>query len=83
MKKKHLAKELENLLEKIKESDYEMDISGFKKELKIFVKNNDRKFFWEYLLPNLPKGFFVKAERLIGSGSNHFEIKEITTKENL
>lgn len=77
-RKKWLAEELCNLVEKIEKFDYEMSIHGSEKELTIFVKN-DREFFWECLLPNLPKGFFVKAEKQVGSGSNKFEIKEITT----
>lgn len=79
-RKKWLAEELCNLVEKIEKFDYEMSIHGSEKELTIFVEN-DREFFWECLLPNLPKGFFVKAEKQVGSGPNQFEIKEITTEK--
>ena len=72
----------ESLFKEIKKYD---GVSIFdhldRNEVSIVVSKNARTIFWGYIVPDLPDGFFVKAEHEISDDKcNVFKIKKIEKK---
>lgn len=79
---KRKEEKFKSLFQQIKKFD-RVDIHDYpnQDQVTIFVETKARIIFWEYIIPNLPDGFFVKADNAISDDKyNCFRIKKIEKK---